>query len=62
MAELCEVNVRLVRRRSSVPEARALLRAKLGEWRAGEAPADVGELVPSGSSPTPCGSPFRETG
>ncbi|MEV0885838.1 ATP-binding protein [Streptomyces microflavus] len=45
MAELCEVNVRLVRRRSSVPEARALLRAKLGEWRAGEAPADVGELV-----------------
>ncbi|MFJ2152771.1 ATP-binding protein [Streptomyces microflavus] len=45
MAELCEVNFRLVRRRSSVPRARALLRAKLGEWRAGEAPSDVAELV-----------------
>lgn len=27
------------------PRARALLRAKLGEWRAGEAPADTAELV-----------------
>ncbi|OKJ23984.1 PAS sensor protein [Streptomyces sp. CB00316] len=45
MAELCEVNFRLVRRRSSVPRARALLRAKLGEWRACEAPADMAELV-----------------
>ncbi|MEU0163191.1 ATP-binding protein [Streptomyces sp. NPDC006261] len=45
MAELCEVNFRLVRRRSSVPRVRALLRAKLGEWRAGEAPADTAELV-----------------
>lgn len=43
--ETREASLRLVRRRSSVPRARALLRAKLGEWRAGEAPADVGELV-----------------
>ncbi|MGA4997863.1 ATP-binding protein [Streptomyces arboris] len=44
-SETHEAGLRLVRHRSSVPRARALLRAKLGEWRAGEAPADVGELV-----------------
>lgn len=44
-SETQEASLRLVRRRSSVPEARALLRAKLGEWRAGEAAVDVGELV-----------------
>ncbi len=45
MGELCEVNFRLVRSRSSVPRARALLRAKLGEWRAGQEAVEAAELV-----------------
>lgn len=40
-----EVNFRLARCRSSVPRARAALRAKLGEWRAGRAAAEDSELV-----------------
>lgn len=45
MGGLCEVNFRLVRSRRSVPWARALLRAKLGEWRVGQEAADTAELV-----------------
>ncbi|MFD5201629.1 ATP-binding protein [Streptomyces sp. NPDC058375] len=45
MAELCEVNFRLARCRSSVPRARALLRARLGEWRAGQEAVETAELV-----------------
>lgn len=45
MAALNEVTFRLSRCRSSVPRARAVLRAKLGEWRAGQAAAEDGELV-----------------
>ncbi|RPK85412.1 MULTISPECIES: ATP-binding protein [Streptomyces] len=44
-SETHEASLRLARRRSSVPRARALLRAKLGEWRAVQAPTDVGELL-----------------
>ncbi|WP_406454835.1 ATP-binding protein [Streptomyces sp. NBC_00876] len=40
-----EVAFRLTRCRSSVPRARATLRAKLGEWRAAQPVVDVGELV-----------------
>ncbi|MFI8433679.1 ATP-binding protein [Streptomyces sp. NPDC079020] len=40
-----EVTFRLSRCHSSVPRARAVLRAKLGEWRAGQAAAADGELV-----------------
>ncbi|MFH9742933.1 ATP-binding protein [Streptomyces anulatus] len=40
-----EASIRLVRSRSSVPRARALLRAKLGEWRAGQEAVEVAELV-----------------
>ncbi|MFD9847294.1 ATP-binding protein [Streptomyces parvus] len=39
------MNFRLVRSRSSVPRARALLRAKLGEWRAGQEVVETAELV-----------------
>ncbi|MEC4016754.1 ATP-binding protein [Streptomyces sp. H27-D2] len=39
------MNFRLARCRSSVPRARAVLRAKLGEWRAGQEVAEAGELV-----------------
>ncbi|MGW2655795.1 ATP-binding protein [Streptomyces sp. NPDC001478] len=39
------VDFRLVRCRSSVPRARATLRATLGEWRAVQAAAEDGELV-----------------
>ncbi|MFG3404579.1 ATP-binding protein [Streptomyces sp. NPDC048142] len=45
MGELCEVNFRLVRSRSSVPRARALLRARLGEWRAGQDAIETAELL-----------------
>lgn len=45
MAELCEASLRLARNRSSVPRARAFLRAKFGEWRAGQGALDVGELL-----------------
>ncbi|MEU3701354.1 ATP-binding protein [Streptomyces anulatus] len=45
MGELCEVNFRLVRSRSSVPRARALLRAKLGEWRVGQEAVETAELL-----------------
>ncbi|WP_329306330.1 ATP-binding protein [Streptomyces sp. NBC_01260] len=45
MSEPCEVMFKLVRCRSSVPRARAVLRAKLGEWRAGHMVAESGELV-----------------
>jgi anti-sigma regulatory factor (Ser/Thr protein kinase) len=45
MSEPCEVNFKLVHCRSSVPRARAVLRAKLGEWRAKQAAAEAGELV-----------------
>lgn len=34
-----------MRCRSSVSKARAVLRAKLGEWRAGQTVAEAGELV-----------------
>ncbi|MFI7364811.1 ATP-binding protein [Streptomyces sp. NPDC050149] len=40
-----ELAFRLSRCRSSVPRARAVLRAKLGEWRAGQSVAGDGELV-----------------
>ncbi|WP_282686172.1 MULTISPECIES: ATP-binding protein [unclassified Streptomyces] len=40
-----EAGLRLVRSRSSVPRARALLRAKLGEWRAGQEAVETAELV-----------------
>ncbi|MER5891782.1 ATP-binding protein [Streptomyces sp. NPDC001876] len=40
-----EVSFRLVRSRSSASRARAVLRAKLGEWRAGQMVAEAGELV-----------------
>ncbi|MGC5397542.1 ATP-binding protein [Streptomyces sp. DT20] len=36
---------RLSRGRSSVPRARTVLRAKLGEWRAGQAASADGELI-----------------
>ncbi|MEK8144858.1 ATP-binding protein [Streptomyces sp. M10(2022)] len=45
MSEPCEVNFKLVRCRSSVSRARAVLRAKLGEWRTGQTVAESGELV-----------------
>ncbi len=40
-----EFRYRLDRSRESVPRARAALRAKLGEWRASQAPVEDGELV-----------------
>ncbi|MFJ2703065.1 ATP-binding protein [Streptomyces sp. NPDC087428] len=40
-----EVTFRLTRCRSSVPRARAMLRAKLGEWRASQAASEEGELI-----------------
>ncbi|EFE74128.1 ATP-binding protein [Streptomyces filamentosus] len=40
-----EAGFRLVRSRSSVPRARALLRARLGEWRAGQEAVETAELV-----------------
>ncbi|MEV7300473.1 ATP-binding protein [Streptomyces clavifer] len=40
-----EFGFRLVRSRSSVARARAALRARLGEWRAGQALAEAGEVV-----------------
>ncbi|MEU0134301.1 ATP-binding protein [Streptomyces sp. NPDC006296] len=40
-----EVSFRLLRSRSSVSRARAVLRAKLGEWRAGQVVAEAGELL-----------------
>lgn len=43
--DLREAGFRLIRCRSSVPRARAALRAKLGEWRAEQSVADNGELV-----------------
>ncbi|MEE4494571.1 ATP-binding protein [Streptomyces sp. BE230] len=43
--DLREADFRLSRCRSSVPRARAALRAKLGEWRANQSVADDGELV-----------------
>ncbi|MFJ7187225.1 ATP-binding protein [Streptomyces bacillaris] len=45
MGEPCEVKFRLVRGRTSVSKARAVLRAKLGEWRAGQAAVESAELV-----------------
>ncbi|MGW5271354.1 ATP-binding protein [Streptomyces sp. NPDC004044] len=45
MSEAREVKFRLVRCRSSVPRARAVLRAKLGEWRAKQQTAETGELL-----------------
>lgn len=45
MATSNEVTFTLSRCRSSVPRARAVLRAKLGEWRAGHGAAEGGELV-----------------
>lgn len=45
MNEPCEVKFRLVRSRTSVSKARAALRARLGEWRAGQAAAESAELV-----------------
>ncbi|MFG2408319.1 ATP-binding protein [Streptomyces brevispora] len=45
MSEPCEVKFKSVRCRSSVPRARAVLRARLGEWRAGQKVAESGELV-----------------
>lgn len=45
MSEPCEANFRLPRSRSSVPRARALLRAKLGELRAGQEATETPELV-----------------
>lgn len=45
MGEPYETNFRLSRCRSSVPQARALLRARLGEWRASQAVHADGELV-----------------
>lgn len=45
MATPNEVTFRLSRCHSSVSRARAVLRAKLGEWRAGQAAAADGELV-----------------
>ncbi|MFJ3529522.1 ATP-binding protein [Streptomyces sp. NPDC090132] len=44
-SHLREANFRLTRCRSSVPRARAMLRARLGEWRAGESVSECGELV-----------------
>lgn len=43
--DLREADFRLTRCRSSVPKARAALRAKLGEWRAHQSIAYDGELV-----------------
>ncbi|WP_405811712.1 ATP-binding protein [Streptomyces sp. NBC_01520] len=40
-----EISFRLVRSRSSAPRARAVLRARLGEWRVEQAVAETGELV-----------------
>lgn len=45
MGEPYESKFRLPRCRSGVPKARAVLRAKLGEWRACQSVADDGELV-----------------
>ncbi|WEH35906.1 ATP-binding protein [Streptomyces sp. AM 4-1-1] len=45
MSEPYEVKCRLVRCPSSVSRARAVLRAKLGEWRAGQTVTEEGELV-----------------
>lgn len=45
MAAPNEVTFRLSRCRSSVPRARAVLRAKLGEWRSSQVTAEDGELV-----------------
>ncbi|MGP3634775.1 ATP-binding protein [Streptomyces sp. 24-1644] len=44
-SDLREVSFRLPRCHGSVPRARAILRAKLGEWRAGHHTLDDGELV-----------------
>lgn len=45
MATPNEVTFRLSRCRSSIPRARAALRAKLGEWRAVQAAAEDSELI-----------------
>ncbi|WP_254667838.1 ATP-binding protein [Streptomyces griseus] len=45
MSEPCEVKFKLVRSRSSVSRARAVLRASLGEWRAAQTVCEAGELV-----------------
>lgn len=45
MGEPYETKFRLSRCRSSVPKARAVLRAKLGEWRAVQATAEEAELI-----------------
>lgn len=45
MGEPNEVDFRLPRCHGSVPRARAVLRAKLGEWRADQAAAADGELI-----------------
>ncbi|QNE74936.1 ATP-binding protein [Streptomyces finlayi] len=45
MATSDEVNFRLPRCHGSVPRARTVLRAKLGEWRAGQGTLADGELV-----------------
>ncbi|WP_326767836.1 ATP-binding protein [Streptomyces sp. NBC_01591] len=45
MREPCEVSFKLPRDRGSVPRARAVLRARLGEWRARQDTAESGELI-----------------
>ncbi|MFD5747041.1 ATP-binding protein [Streptomyces sp. NPDC127033] len=45
MGEPYEVSFRLTRRRSSVPRARAVLRAALGSWGVGQDVAEAGELI-----------------
>ncbi|MFJ7998099.1 ATP-binding protein [Streptomyces sp. NPDC096310] len=45
MGEPYEVSFRLTRRRSSVPRARAVLRATLGSWGVGHDVAEAGELI-----------------
>ncbi|MFE2743390.1 ATP-binding protein [Streptomyces scopuliridis] len=45
MGEPNEVNFRLTRRRSSVPRARALLRAVLSDWGVSQDVAEEGELI-----------------
>jgi anti-sigma regulatory factor (Ser/Thr protein kinase) len=41
----CEVTFRLTRRRSSVPQARAILRAALGSWGVEQEVAEAAELI-----------------
>lgn len=41
----CEVTFRLTRRRSSVPRARAILRAVVGDWGISQDAAENGELI-----------------